>query len=152
MMGWAEQKATVERKNKCFKLEYGVTSNSNRFRPRFAKRSIYVQRNMPTHHFYPPTTPNSPIPIRTLTLLLLLSLPFSTSSSRGYAGCVYIIAGGFWYPAGTSCSFSLTSLSCCIRSQQVQQNEARQSVQGLPSMLYLFRILPRFMHCRKGER
>ncbi len=25
-------------------------------------------------------------------------------------------------------------------------------MQGLPSMLYLFRILPRFEHCRKGAR
>jgi len=35
------------------------------------------------------------MPIRALILLLLLTLPFSTSPFNCYAGCVYIICGGF---------------------------------------------------------
>ena len=58
-------------------------------------RPMYIEHEMPIHHLTQlPTTPNSPIPIRTLILLLLLTLPFSASPFDCYAGCVYIICGG----------------------------------------------------------
>lgn len=50
------------------------------------------------------------------------------------------------------CFLSFIFLSSCINAQQEKHHEIRQSLHGLPSIGYLWRMLLRVKYCRKDWR